>query len=69
VPGTKAEDGDPLAVLLLMDEPAFPGCVVKAMIIGVTESEQSEDGKTIRNDRIIAVAKKRARLCRHSVNR
>lgn len=28
LPSTKAEDGDPLDVLLLMDEPAFAGCVV-----------------------------------------
>ena len=57
VPDTKAEDGDPLDVLLLMDEAAFPGCIVKARIIGVIEAEQHEDGKAIRNDRIIAVAK------------
>ena len=28
VPRTRAEDGDPLDVLVLMDEPAFVGCVV-----------------------------------------
>ena len=57
VPDTKAEDGDPLDVLLLMDEAAFPGCLVKARIVGVIEAEQKEDGQTIRNDRIVAVAK------------
>ncbi len=56
VPGTKAADGDPLDVLLLMDEPAFPGCRVSARMIGVLEAEQTEDGKMLRNDRIIAVA-------------
>ncbi|GAC1446370.1 MAG: hypothetical protein NVSMB56_04410 [Pyrinomonadaceae bacterium] len=30
VPSTLGEDGDPLDVLVLMDEPAFPGCLVKA---------------------------------------
>jgi inorganic pyrophosphatase len=56
IPETKAEDGDPLDVLLLMDESAFPGCVVTARLIGVLEAEQTEDGETIRNDRLIAVA-------------
>ena len=56
VPGTKASDGDPLDVLLLMDEPAFPGCRVKARLIGIIEAEQSEDGQRIRNDRVLAVA-------------
>jgi inorganic pyrophosphatase len=55
-PKTKADDGDPLDVLLLMDEPAFPGCLVKARIVGVLEAEQTEEGDTHRNDRILAVA-------------
>lgn len=57
VPDTRAEDGDPLDVLLLMDESAFPGCVVQARIIGVIQAEQEEDGQSVRNDRVIAVAK------------
>jgi inorganic pyrophosphatase len=56
VPQTRAADGDPLDVLLLMDEPAFCGCVVEARIVGVVEGKQTEDGKTMRNDRILAVA-------------
>jgi inorganic pyrophosphatase len=56
LPGTKAADGDPLDVLLLMDEPAFTGCLVRARVIGVLEAEQTDDDKTVRNDRIIAVA-------------
>src|SRR5947209_16159150 len=55
IPSTKAEDGDPLDVLILMDQPAFPGCVVEARLVGVIEAEQSEDGKKQRNDRLIAV--------------
>ena len=35
VPETLAEDGDPLDVLLLLDEPTFPGCHVRARAIGV----------------------------------
>ncbi len=57
VPSTLGGDGDPLDVLLLMDEPAFPGCLVEARLIGVIEAEQTEeDGETTRNDRLIAVA-------------
>jgi inorganic pyrophosphatase len=57
VPGTLGDDGDPLDVLLLMDEPAFTGCWVEARLLGVIEAEQTErDGKIERNDRLIAVA-------------
>ena len=56
VPSTKAPDGDPIDVLLLMDEPASLGCLVDARLVGVIEAEQTEDGKTTRNDRLIAVA-------------
>ena len=44
LPQTKAEDGDAIDVLLLMDEPAFTGCLVIARLIGVIEGEQI-DGK------------------------
>jgi inorganic pyrophosphatase len=56
VPQTKAPDGDPIDVLLLMDEPAYPGCAVKARLIGVIEGEQIDGKKRIRNDRLVAVA-------------
>ena len=39
-----------------MDEPVFTGCVVEARVLGVIEAEQTEKGKTERNDRLIAVA-------------
>jgi inorganic pyrophosphatase len=59
VPSTLGEDGDPLDVLVLMDEPAFTGCLVEARLLGVIEALQTErDGKTMRNDRLIAVAAK-----------
>ena len=56
IPATVADDGDPLDVLLLMDEPAFAGCLVECRLLGVIEAEQTEKGKTERNDRLIAVA-------------
>ena len=56
VPDTHAEDGDPIDVLLLMDQPAFPGCVIESRMVGVIEAEQIKNGKSERNDRLIAVA-------------
>jgi len=56
VPGTLGEDGDPLDVLVLMEDAAFVGCLVPSRLIGVIEAEQTEEGKTIRNDRLVAVA-------------
>ncbi|HEU0276061.1 MAG TPA: inorganic diphosphatase [Candidatus Udaeobacter sp.] len=56
IPGTVAQDGDPLDVLLLMDEPAFVGCLIESRLLGVIEARQTENGKTERNDRLIAVA-------------
>jgi inorganic pyrophosphatase len=55
IPSTRGEDGDPLDVLVLLDEPAFPGCIVPARLIGILEAEQTQKGKTIRNDRFVAV--------------
>jgi inorganic pyrophosphatase len=55
VPSTKADDGDPVDVLVLMDEPAFPGCVLSCRPIGVIEGEQGEKKDKERNDRIVAV--------------
>jgi inorganic pyrophosphatase len=56
LPRTIAGDGDPIDVLLLMDEPAYPGIVVRARLIGVIEGEQLDGKKRVRNDRLVAVA-------------
>jgi inorganic pyrophosphatase len=55
VPSTKAEDGDPIDVLVLMDEPAFPGCLLKCRPVGVIEGEQGKKDDKERNDRIVAI--------------
>jgi inorganic pyrophosphatase len=56
-PSTLGGDGDPLDVLVLMDEPAFTGCLVRTRLVGVIEAEQTErDGETTRNDRLVGVA-------------
>ncbi len=56
IPNTLGGDGDPLDVLVLMDEPAFVGCLIPSRLIGVIEADQTEEGKTERNDRLIAVS-------------
>lgn len=56
IPSTRGGDGDPLDILILMDDPAFTGCLVPAKLIGVIEANQTEDQETTRNDRLIAVA-------------
>src|SRR5262245_50191766 len=55
VPSTQGEDGDPVDVLVLMDEPAFPGCLLKCRPIGVIEGEQGQKKDWERNDRIVAI--------------
>jgi inorganic pyrophosphatase len=56
VPKTRGEDGDPLDVMILMDEPAFPGCVMDVRLVGVIKASQSDGKKKYRNDRLVAVA-------------
>lgn len=56
IPSTVAADGDPVDVMILMDEPAHVGCVLDIRIIGVIEAEQTQDDKTIPNHRLVGVA-------------
>jgi len=55
IPSTKAEDGDPLDALVLMDEPAFPGCRLSCRPIGIIEGEQGDKKDSERNDRLVCV--------------
>jgi len=55
VPRTRAKDGDPVDVLVLMDEPAFVGCLLQCRIIGIIEGEQGRKKERERNDRIVAI--------------
>jgi inorganic pyrophosphatase len=56
-PETRTEDGDPLDVLILCDEPTFPGCQIDSRLVGAILANQRSAGqKQMRNDRIIAVA-------------
>ncbi|HEY4190855.1 MAG TPA: inorganic diphosphatase [Candidatus Limnocylindrales bacterium] len=58
IPRTRAEDGDPLDAIVLLDTPVYPGCIVLARPIGILEAEQQDGGRGpwTRNDRLITVA-------------
>lgn len=56
LPGTRGGDGDPLDVIIISEAGTFTGCVVDCRIIGAIAAAQTErDGKTVRNDRFLAV--------------
>src|ERR1700743_930413 len=56
IPGTKGEDGDPLDIVVIDENGTFPGCLVECRLIGALQAEQTErDGKTVRNDRFLAI--------------
>ncbi len=49
VPDTLAEDGDPVDILVLMQEPTFPGCHIAARPLGVLDmaDEKGVDFKVL----------------------
>jgi inorganic pyrophosphatase len=55
IPGTKGEDGDPLDILVFMSDISYPGVLIECRLLGVIKIEQTQDKKTIRNDRFLAV--------------
>ena len=42
IEGSLADDGDPLDVLIVIAEPTFPGCVVRARPIGVLDMKDDK---------------------------
>jgi inorganic pyrophosphatase len=57
VPGTKAGDGDPVDVLVLMGDSAPTASLVRVRLVGSILAEQQKDGeRPQRNDRLIGVA-------------
>ena len=55
IPKTKGEDGDPLDIIVISELKSFPGCCMECRVIGGITAEQTENGKTVRNDRFLAV--------------
>ena len=58
VPSTKADDGDPLDIMVVHDAATFPGIVLTCRIIGILQIEQKSKGKSERNDRLFAVPRR-----------
>lgn len=55
IPSTLCDDGDPLDVMVMVDEPSAVGALMQVRLIGVIEAEETEKGRTERNDRLLAV--------------
>ena len=51
IEGTLGEDGDPLDALVLLEEPTFPGCLVKARAIGMFRMRDEAGG----DDKVLCV--------------
>ncbi len=58
VPKTKADDGDPLDVIVVGGDPTFPGCLVEIRTIGLLK--MFDDGK--KDFKILGVEKNNPRL-------
>ena len=70
IPQTLADDGDPLDVIVLLDAPVYPGCIVPARVIGDLEAEQRDGrGPWERNDRLLAVPRGLEDPCRGANDR
>lgn len=51
IPRSLWDDGDPMDIMVIMDEPTFPGCVIEARPIGIMRMIDGGDS----DDKILAV--------------
>jgi inorganic pyrophosphatase len=51
IDGTLGADGDPLDVLVLLEEPTFPGCLIRCRAIGMFRMTDEKGG----DDKVLAV--------------
>jgi inorganic pyrophosphatase len=58
VPSTKAEDGDPIDIMVIHDAATSPGLVLTCRVIGVLQIEQQSKNNAERNDRLFAVPRR-----------
>jgi len=57
IPGTLAEDGDPLDVLVLTDEPSFTGCMIEVRPVALMRMEDQREA----DQKVIAVPQRNPR--------
>jgi inorganic pyrophosphatase len=58
IPGTLAEDGDPLDILVLVNEPSFTGCLMETRPVGILHMvDQTEN-----DEKILAVPNRNPRF-------
>ena len=57
IPGTLAEDNDPLDVLVLVQEPSFTGCLLEVRPVGVLNMVDDKEG----DQKVLAVPTKNPR--------
>jgi inorganic pyrophosphatase len=51
IEGTLGEDGDPLDALVLLDEPTFPGCLIRCRAIGMFRMSDEAGG----DDKVLCI--------------
>ncbi|AUB57881.1 MULTISPECIES: inorganic diphosphatase [Methanobacterium] len=51
IPQTLYDDGDPMDILVLMEQPTFPGCVIESRPIGLLKMLDGEE----QDDKVLAV--------------
>lgn len=56
IPSTRGQDGDPLDIVILNDQPMALGSWARVHLLAVIEAEQTEEGEPVRNDKLIGAA-------------
>ena len=54
IPGTRADDGDPLDAMVLHSSCSYPGAILPCRALGFVAVRQHDDGHWIENHRVIA---------------
>ena len=64
IPGTRGEDGDPLDVLVVLDEATFPGCHISCRAVGLLDMSDEHGGDA----KLLAVPDADPRVTWHEVD-